>query len=88
MRFGDDKDYDRAVMRLAPDYGVPTTEVQVTERNHNGEPKKQRTIQRPVKDIAADIEREAAKRKKSKSDTNTMPGVGGGGSTNTMPGVK
>ncbi len=88
MRFGDDKDYDRAVMRLAPDYGVPTTEVQVTERNHNGEPKKQRTIQRPVKDIADDIEREAAKRKKSKSDTNTMPGVGGGGSTNTMPGVK
>lgn len=88
MRFGDDKDYDRAVMRLAPDYGVPTTEVQVTERNHKGEPKKQRTIQRPVKDIAADIEREAAKRKKSKSDTNTMPGVGGGGSTNTMPGVK
>ncbi|WP_304834325.1 hypothetical protein [Muribaculum intestinale] len=88
MRFGDDKDYDRAVMRLAPDYGVPTTEVQVTERNHKGEPKKQRTIQRPVKDIAADIEREAAKRKKSKSDTNTMPGVDGGGSANTMPGVK
>ncbi len=88
MRFGDDKDYDRVVMRLAPYYGVPTTEVQVTERNHNGEPKKQRTIQRPVKDIAADIEREAEKRKKSKSDTNTMPGVGGGGSTNTMPGVK
>lgn len=68
MRFGDDKDYDRAVMRLAPDYGVPTTEVQVTERNHKGEPKKQRTIQRPVKDIAADIEREAAKRKNAQND--------------------
>lgn len=88
MRFGDDKDYDRAVMRLAPDYGVPTTEVQVTERDRKGNPQKQRTIQRPVKDIAADIEREAAKRKKSKSDNNTMPGVGGGGSSNTMPGVK
>ena len=68
MRFGDDKDYDRAVMRLAPDYGVPTTEVQVTERNHNGEPRKQRTIQRPVKDIAADIEREAEKRKNAQND--------------------
>ena len=68
MRFGDDKDYDRAVMRLAPDYGVPTTEVQVTERNHKGEPKKQRTIQRPVKDIAADIEREDAKRKNAHND--------------------
>lgn len=88
MRFGDDKDYDRAVMRLAPDYGVPTTEVQVTERDRKGKPKKQRTIQRPVKDIAADIEREAAKRKKSKSDNNTMPGVAAGGSSNTMPGVK
>lgn len=88
MRFGDDKDYGRAVMRLAPDYGVPAAEVQVTERNHKGEPEKQRTIQRPVKDIAADIEREAEKRKKSKSDTDTMPGVGGGDSTNTMPGVK
>ncbi len=88
MRFGDDKDYDRAVMRLAPDYGVATTEVQVTERDRKGKPKKQRTIQRPVKDIAADIEREAAKRKKSKSDNNTMPGVAGGGSSNTMPGVK
>lgn len=88
MRFGDDKDYDGTVMRLAPDYGVATTEVQVTERDRKGKPKKQRTIQRPVKDIAADIEREAAKRKKSKSDNNTMPGVAGGGSSNTMPGVK
>lgn len=88
MHFGDDKDYDRAVMRLAPDYGVSTTEVQVIERDRKGNPKKQRTIQRPVKDIAADIEREAAKRKKSKSDNNTMPGVGGGGSSNKMPGVK
>lgn len=89
MRFGDDKDYDRAVMRLAPDYGVPTTTVEVTERDRNGKPKKQRTVKRDVKDIAADIEREAAKRKKEKSSNNTMPGVGGnGGSTNTMPGVK
>ncbi len=88
MRFGDDKDYDRAVMRLAPDYGVPTTEIQITERDRKGNPKKQRTIQRPVKDIAADIEREAAKRKKSKSENNTMPGVSGGGSSNKMPGVK
>ena len=89
MRFGDDKDYDRTVMRLASDYGVPTTEVQVTERNHKGEPKKQRTIQRPVKDIAADIEREVAKRKKASQNNNTMPGVGGNGSSaNTMPGVK
>lgn len=88
MRFGDDKDYDRAVMRLAPDYGIQTTEVEVTERDRKGNPKKQRTVQRPVKDIAADIEREAAKRKKSKSDNNTMPGVGGGNFSNTMPGVK
>lgn len=88
LSFGDDKDYDRAVMRLAPDYGVPTTEVQVTERDWKGNPKKQHTVQRPVKDIAADIEREAAKRKKSHSDNNIMPGVGGGSSSNTMPGVK
>lgn len=64
MRFGDDKDYDRTVMRLAPDYGVPTTVVEVTERDRKGNPKKQRTVKRDVKDIAADIEREAAKRKK------------------------
>lgn len=89
MRFGDDKDYDRAVMRLAPDYGVPTTIVEVTERDRKGNPKKQRTVKRDVKDIAADIEREAAKRKKNKADNNTMPGVGGSGSSaNTMPGVK
>lgn len=89
MRFGDDKDYDRAVMRLAPDYGVPTTTVEVIERNSKGKPKKQRTVKRDVKDIAADIEREAAKRKKASKSNNTMPGVGGnGGSTNTMPGVK
>ncbi len=92
MRFGDDKDYDRAVMRLAPDYGVPTTtEVKtgkaVTTGSNRGTPI-MKTVNRPVKDIAADIEREAAKRKKSKSDNNTMPGVAGGGSSNTMPGVK
>lgn len=89
MQFGDDKDYDRTVMRLAPDYGVPTTVVEVTERDRKGNPKKQRTVKRDVKDIAADIEREAAKRKKANQNNNTMPGVGGnGGSTNTMPGVK
>lgn len=89
MHFGDDKDYDRAVMRLAPDYGVPTTTVEVTERDRKGNPKKQRTVKRDVKDIAADIEREAAKRKKNKADNKTMPGVGGNGSNaNTMPGVK
>ncbi|WP_304423458.1 hypothetical protein [uncultured Duncaniella sp.] len=89
MRFGDDKDYDRTVMRLAPDYGVPTTTVEVTEKDRHGKPKKQRTVKRDVKDIAADIEREAAKRRKEKSSNNTMPGVGGnGGSANTMPGVK
>lgn len=89
MHFGDDKDYDRAVMRLAPDYGVPTTVVEVTERDRHGKPKKQRTVKRDVKDIAADIEREAAKRKKNKADNSTMPGVGGSGnSATTMPGVK
>ena len=98
MHFGDDKDYDRAVMRLAPEYGVPTTVEEVTEwgsqynsktKTRERVPKKQRTIQRPVKDIAADIEREAAKRKKASQNNNTMPGVGGnGGSANTMPGVK
>ncbi|MCM1356411.1 MAG: hypothetical protein NC212_08410 [Staphylococcus sp.] len=86
MRFSDDKDYDRTVMRLAPDYGVPTTVVEVTEKDRKGNPKKQRTVKRDVKDIAADIEREAAERKKNKSKNNTMPGVGG--NTNTMPGVK
>ncbi|ROT16540.1 hypothetical protein [Duncaniella muris] len=71
MRFDNDTDYDRTVMRLAPDYNVPTTNTEVTERYEHGtkkgQPKKQRTVQRPVKDIAADIEREAAKRKASKS---------------------
>lgn len=89
MRFGDDRDYDRTVMRLAPDYGVPTTIIQITERDRKGNPQKQRTVKRDVKDIAADIEREAAKRKIQKSNNNTMPGVGGGsGSSTTMPGVK
>ncbi len=83
MRFGDDKDYDRAVMRLAPDYGVPTEKTEVTEwgRQYNKEkkkservPKKTRTVKRDVKDIAADIEREAAKRKKTKKQPNPMGG--------------
>ncbi len=84
MRFGDGRDYDRAVMRLAPDYGVPTTEVQVTERDNDGKPKKPRTVQRPVKDIAADIEREAAKRQKAKgySDKPSKEGGLGLGSNN------
>ena len=60
MRFDNDTDYDRTVMRLAPDYNVPTTNTEVTERYEHGtkkgQPKKQRTVQRPVKDIAADIE--------------------------------
>lgn len=98
MHFGDDKDYDRTVMRLAPDYGVPTTIEEVTEWGNAYNPqtkkrervaKKKRTVKRDVKDIAADIEREAAKRKKNKADNSTMPGVGGsGGNANTMPGVK
>lgn len=92
MFFDNETDYDRTVMRLAPDYNVPTTVTEVTETYQHGtkkgQPKKQRTVKRPVKDIAADIEREAAKRKKTKSDNNTMPGVGGGGSSNKMPGVK
>lgn len=98
MRFGDDNDYDRTVMRLAPDYGVATTYEEVTEwgsqynsktKTRERVPKKTRKVKRDVKDIAADIEREAAKRKKANQQNNTMPGVGGnGGSTNTMPGVK
>ncbi len=76
MRFDDAHDYDRTVMRLAPDYNVPTEKVEVTEwgMKYNTEkkirervPKKTRTVQRPVKDIAADIEREAAKRKGAKT---------------------
>ena len=72
MRFGDDKDYDRTVMRLAQDYGVPTTVEVVTEwgtqynagtKTRERVPKKTRKENRPVKDIAADIEREAAKRR-------------------------
>ena len=92
MQFDNETDYDRTVMRLAPDYDVPTTTVEVTERYEHGtkkgQPKKQRTVRRPVKNIAADIEREASKRKKSKSDNITMPGVGSATSSNTMPGVK
>lgn len=98
MHFGDDKDYDRTVMRLAPDYGVPTIVEEVTEwgsqynsktKTRERVPKKTRKVKRDVKDIAADIEREAAKRKKASQNNNTMPGVGGnGGSANTMPGVK
>lgn len=78
MRFGDDKDYDRTVMRLARDYNVPTTVVEVTEYDElTRQPKKQRTVQRPVKDIAADIEREAAKRKEAKKKKQPNP-MGGG----------
>ena len=82
MHFGDDKDYDRAVMRLAPDYGVPTTVVEVTEwgaqynsktKTRERVPKKTRKVKRDVKDIAADIEREAAKRKKDKQSKKTNP---------------
>ena len=98
MHFGDDKDYDRTVMRLAKDYGVPTTVEEVTEwgsrfnsktKTMERVPKKSRNVKRDVKDIAADIEREAAKRKKASQNKNTMPGVGGNeDSANTMPGVK
>ncbi|MDE7160839.1 MAG: hypothetical protein K2O24_08375 [Muribaculaceae bacterium] len=98
MHFGDDKDYDRTVMRLAPDYGVPITVEEVTEwgsqynsktKTRERVPKKTRKVKRDVKDIAADIEREAAKRKKASQNNNTMPGIGGNvGSANTMPGVK
>lgn len=62
MQFDNNADYDRTVMRLAPEYGVQTSTVEVTARNSLGDPIKQRTVRRPVKDIAADIEREAAKR--------------------------
>ena len=82
MHFGDDKDYDRTVMRLAPDYGVPTIIEEVTEwgsqRNPKTKtvervPKKTRKVKRDVKDIAADIEREAAKRKKAKQSKKPNP---------------
>ncbi|MDE6010870.1 MAG: hypothetical protein K2F87_05465 [Muribaculaceae bacterium] len=77
MHFDDDKDYDRAVMRLAPDYGVQTSVVEITEYDSlSGKPKKQRTVARPVKDIAADIEREAAKRKKANPKNNQSDGKG------------
>lgn len=86
MHFGDDKDYDRTVMRLAPDYGVPTIVEEVTEwgsqynsktKKRERVPKKTRKVKRDVKDIAADIEREAAKRKESKKKKQPNP-MGGG----------
>lgn len=86
MHFGDDKDYDRAVMRLAPDYGVPTTVEEVTEwgsqynsktKTRERVPKKTRKVSRAVKDIAADIEREAAKRREAKKKKQPNP-MGGG----------
>lgn len=82
MHFGDDKDYDRTVMRLAPDYGVPTIVEEVTEwgsqynsktKTRERVPKKTRKVKRDVKDIAADIEREAAKRKKATQSKKTNP---------------
>lgn len=85
--YGNLQDYEKAVMRLAPEYGVPTTTVEVTERDYKGNPRKQRTTRRDVKAIAADIEREAAKRKESNQNSNTMPGVEER-DDNTMPGVK
>lgn len=60
MKFDDPKDYDRTVMRLAADYGVPTVTEEVVERDYHGNPRKTRPHYRPVKDIAADIERRAA----------------------------
>lgn len=71
LQFDDFRDYDRTVTRLAKDYGVPTKEVIVTERyqygKDKGKPKTTKTVDRPVKDIAADIERKAAKNKKTQA---------------------
>lgn len=94
MHFGDDKDYDRAVMRLAPDYGVPTTVEEVTEwgsqynsktKTRERVPKKTRKVSRAVKDIAADIEREAAKRREAKKK---QPNPMGGGEEKPSNGKK
>lgn len=92
LNFGDNKDeYEKAVLRYAEAYNVPIEKIEVTERNFRGEPKKQRTVKRSVREIAGEIEREAAKRKAAKKQNQTMPGVGGGnnnGNSTTMPGVK
>lgn len=62
QEFDNEQDYERTVMRLAHDYDVPITEVQVLQRDYDGKPRKERTVRRPVKDIAADIERKADER--------------------------
>ncbi len=68
MHFANDKDYERAVMRLAKDYGVTTSYIEVTEKDVLGNPRKQRTVKKDVKTIGAEIEREAAKRKQAKAN--------------------
>lgn len=86
LRFDNTTDYDRTVMRLAHDYNVPTTTEEVTEWGNEYDPdtktskrvpRKKRTVKRPVKDIAADIEREAKKRKNSNNDDFAQYEVGG-----------
>ena len=61
------ENYKQAVIDWAKEYKIPLKEVQVTERNWKGEPKKQHTVDRKIEDIASDVVREARKRREAKN---------------------
>lgn len=71
LHFGDDKDYDRTVMSEAAERGIPIEVEDVLERDPKGNPKKVKTRQRPVKDIAADVERDAKKKREASKQNKT-----------------
>lgn len=82
LHFDNGKDYDRSVLKLAPQYGVATTTEVVTETDYKGRPKKKKTVKRSVYEIAADIEREAAK-KAASNNQKTQPKESSNGTQST-----
>ena len=71
LHVGDDKDYDRRVMVEAAERSIPIEVEDVLERDRKGNPTKVKKRQRSVKDIAADVERDAKKKKESSKQNKT-----------------
>lgn len=85
--YGSSEDYDRAVEGYAKDFGV-NLYIAYPDGKDKFKKTKWTTKRKPTSQIAAEVEARAAEISKSKIDNNTMPGVGGGDSSNKMPGVK
>lgn len=81
-------DYKRAVYGYAMEYGVSTTEEVVLQQDRRGNTLKRKTVNRPINEVAADVERKAAERENLESDDKVMPGVNKEQSSKRMPGVK